>query len=1123
MKACRRPLATLVTLLALAGFLRLTPAPRAADKETKVIPPELKTLKYRSIGPAAGGRVSRAVGVPGDPRTYYAATAAGGVWKSTDGGILWKPIFDDQPVSSIGCIAVAPSDPNVIYVGSGEANIRGNVQPGNGIYKSTDAGKHWKHVWKQEGQIGTLVVHPKNADVAYAAVLGHAFGPNKERGVYRTTDGGKNWKKVLFKDNKTGASDVCLDPTNPTIVFAGLWQARRRPWELTSGGPGSGLYVSRDGGDNWKQLTGNGLPEGIWGKVGVAVAPSDPDKVYALIEAKKGGLFRSDDGGAKWKRVNGGHYLRQRAWYYSTLTIDPKNPNVVWCPNVKLVKSIDGGQTFKKVLGTHHGDHHDIWIDPKNPKRVIDSNDGGVDITINGGETWYAPRLPIAQFYHVACDNRTPYWCMGNMQDLGTAAVPSNSLSTAGITFRDWESVGGGETGFAVPDPVNPNIVYAGEYGGVFTRYDRRTRQVRNVTVYPTNPSGKAAKDLDYRFQWTAPILVSNHDHKKKVVYHAANVLFKTTDGGQTWKTVSPDLTRDDKKKLLDLFQCLPWLESVSPDLTRDDKAKQRWSGGPITGDNTTAEYYCTIFALAESPLKKGLLWAGSDDGLVHLTRNGGKKWVNLTDNIPGIPKWGTVCCIEPSPFGQGTAYLVVDNHRMDDMKPYLYRTTDFGQTWKSLTAKLPQDVFLRAVREDPKKKGLLYLGTEKGVSYSPDDGKTWRRLKLNLPTVAVTDLVVKGNDLVVATNGRSIWILDDLTPLRDSSWRKAKGTTLLPAAPAVRWRYHHPVYGSKDIYAAQNPAAGAIIHYYLKAKPIGKITLEIFDAKGNFVDRLTSDPWKPEIPKDDPDASGGEYKKTVLTTKPGINRVSWDLRYLGATPIKKAKIDSGIPIEGPLVLPGEYTLKLNVERKTFQTKVKVLPDPRVHLPKKDLEEQLKLALTVRDDITKLAGMVEQLRLLRAQLRSRETLLKDNAKARPLIKLGQKLVAKLDELEGKLHNPKAEVVYDILAQKGGAQLYSQLGYIFEALKDADGPPTQGIRTVYAAEKKNFQKYGKEWKALITGDLAWLNEKARKLKIPDVIVPAIGKTKDTTTTSGKGGVPKGYKDAYKKFTKRDEDD
>jgi photosystem II stability/assembly factor-like uncharacterized protein len=1056
-----------------AGILILAhhPFTLGDEPEPKGGPPEFKHLKYRLVGPAAGGRVSRACGIPGDPLTYYAATSAGGVWKAIDGGINWKPIFDDQPISSIGSIAVAPSNPNVLYVGSGEANIRGNVAAGNGIYKSTDAGKNWQHVWKQEGQIGTMIVHPTNADIAYAAVLGHAFGPNPERGVYRTVDGGKNWQKILYKDSDTGASDVCFDPSNPHVLFAGLWQARRKPWEMTSGGPGSGLYVSRDGGDTWKQLGGNGiekdklkgLPEGIYGKVGIAVAPSDGRRVYALIEAEKGGLYASQNGGESWDRVNGGRYLTQRAWYYSTLTIDPTNPEVIWVPQVPLLKSIDGGKNFQRIKGPHHGDHHDIWIDPKNPKRIIDSNDGGVDISINGGESWYAPPLPISQFYHVSADNRVPYYVMGNMQDLGTAAGPSNSLASSGILLGDWHTVGGGETGFAVSDPTNPNIVYAGEYGGYISRFDLRTRQAKNVSIYPTNPSGHGAADLRYRFQWTAPILISPHD--PNTIYHAANVLFKSTDAGMSWKPISPDLTQDDK-------------------------SKQQWSGGPITGDNTTAEFYCTIFAIAESPKQKGVLWAGSDDGLVHVSTDGGAHWENVTKSIAGMPKWGTVSCIEPSREDAGTAYLVVDAHRLDDMKPYLFLTSDFGKTWRPLTSNLKPDVYLHAVREDPKKRGMLYLGTERGVCYSTDNGGTWQELKLNLPTVAVHDLVVKGNDLVVGTNGRSIWIFDDLTSLREFSPKLAEQDVhVFPASPVTRWRYHSTVDRPLARQAGANPPPGAIFDYYLKAKPKDPIRLEVLDDKGTVIRIISSKPEEPDTPPGDPDGREDDPKKRALPVNVGVNRFAWDLCYTGATLIPKVKVDTGDAKTGPMVLPGTNTLKLIVDGKSVTTKVDVRGDPRVTVPLAQMQEQEKFALTVRDDVSRLSDIVIRLRAVRHQLNARNELLKDDDRTAPLCKASVDLVAKLDALDAKLHNPKAEVVYDILAQKGGAKLYSKLIFLFEFARDSDGAPTQGMREVHEELSRDLNELDAEWKALVAGDLAKLNESAKTLDVPSILVPS----------------------------------
>jgi photosystem II stability/assembly factor-like uncharacterized protein len=1039
-------------------FLALALAAPALAGEATKGPAPFEALAFRSIGPAAGGRAARVAGVPGDPRVYYVATASGGVWKSHDGGIRWEPIFDDQPVSSIGAIAVAPSDPNVVYVGSGEANIRGNVAAGNGIYKSTDAGKTWSHVLKQEGQIGTVIVHPKDPDVAFAAVLGHAFGPNPERGVYRTRDGGKTWKRVLERDPDTGASDVCFDPTNPTVLFAGLWQARRRPWELTSGGPGSGLFRSGDGGDTWTELgEKEGLPKKPWGKVGVAVAPSDGRRVYALIEADEGGLYVSTDGGKSFELKNPHHALRQRAWYYTTLTIDPTNPDVVWFPQVPMLKTIDGGKTILNVKGLSHGDHHDLWIDPIDPKRMIGANDGGVDVTIDAGESWYAAPLPIGQFYHVAVDDSRPYRVLGAMQDLGTASGPSDSLSSEGIRLADWRYVGGGEAGHVVAVPGRPDIVFAGEYMGYISRYDQKTRQARHVGIYPEDSSGHGAEDLKYRFQWTAPILASRH--QPGVVYHGANVLFRSADGGQSWT-------------------------AISPDLTRNDKSKQKWSGGPITGDNTGVEVYDTIFALAESPLEPGLLWVGSDDGLVHLTRDGGATWTDVTENVPGLPEWGTVSLIEPSPFDAATAYLVVDAHRLDDMRPYLWVTTDYGRSWKSLAKDLPQDVYLHAVREDPKRRGLLYLGTERGVSYSSDAGSTWRPLHLKLPTVAVHDLVVAGDDLVLATHGRSIWILDDLTAIREMSPEiQEKAVHLFSTRDATRFR-RHPDYEVEGTYP--NPPRGAIIQYYLKEAAGEEIRLEIRDRQGQLVRTLSSTPKPAELPPGDPDGWGAEPPKPELSKEKGVQRAVWDLTYEGATKIKGAKLDWGDPKRGPMVVPGEYTLTLQAGGETLTGTVRVLPDPRVELDAADLQEQVEQSLEIRDAISRLSGAVDQVRSIRSQLQERIGLWERHAAAQSLLDPAREIIARCDALEAKLQNPRAEVSYDILAQKGGVQLYSRMSALYVFTLEGDGRPTQGQRETFAAQSRELAGLLADLERLETGDLAELNRAAAAL--PAVLLP-----------------------------------
>jgi photosystem II stability/assembly factor-like uncharacterized protein len=1085
--------------------------------------PEFQNLKYRSIGPAAGGRVSRACGVAGDPLTYYVATAGGGVWKSTDGGVKFSPIFDETNVASIGSIAVAPSDPNVVYVGTGEANIRGNVQVGEGIFKSTDAGKTWKHVWKQVGQIGQIVVHPTNADIAYAAVLGHAFGPNPERGIYRTKNGGQTWEKILYVDEQTGASDITLDPNNPRVLLAGMWPTRRRPWEMTSGGPGGGLHLSTDGGDTWEKLgpskkkdgKGNGLPDGPYGRIGVTISPVDGKKMYALIEAEKGGLYRTMDGGETWELATDNRLLRQRPWYFSVIKAHPTQAETLFVCNVRLHKSTDSGSHFSEVKGPSHVDHHDLWIDPKNPKRMINANDGGVDITTDGGKTWRAPPLPICQFYHVACDNATPYRVMGCMQDMGSASGPSNSLNHDGVRLADWTTVGGGEAGYAVPDPSDPNIIYAGEYGGYISRYDRRTRQARHVGIYPYDPSGIAPSELKYRFQWTSPILISRDD--PKTIYHAANVIFRSRDGGQTW-------------------------DKITQDLTKNDKNKQKWSGGPITGDNTGVEVYCTIFALAESPKNKRILWVGTDDGYVQISKDEGFFWENVTPNIPDMPDWGTVCCIEPSYFDENTAYVVVDNHRMNDLKSYIWKTTDQGLTWHPITLGLPKDEYALVIREDPKKKGLLYLGTSKGVYLSTDGGKGWRPFRLNMPPVACTDLVVKENDLVVGTHGRSIWILDDLTPVRQ--WNpmiRQKESHVFPPAQATRWRYDSSITAHLATAAGENPPEGAIIYYYLKNSPKKPIVIEIKNSEGKIVNRFEGEPEgamseKKESDKKESDkkeAEDEEDEKPEVPTKKGVNRFVWNLRHAGATKIKKAQIDMGNPAVGPLVAPGRYSVEITIEGQKQIVSLEVKADPRVTEPvaitkggktpeylsvpprmadektiqenanvpwikrmgiqeriNDELTEQEQFVLSLRDRVNQLTQTVETLRLVRKQLLMQEELLakEKEAKIKALLKQNKAIQKKLDDLEAKLHNPKAEVNYDILAQKGGAKLYSQLSSLIDFAKDGDGPPTQGMKLLAKELFEEFDKLVQDWESLKKEDVGKLNDLSKGIGAPSIWLP-----------------------------------
>ncbi|HEY0366984.1 MAG TPA: hypothetical protein VGC73_10965, partial [Pyrinomonadaceae bacterium] len=700
--------------------LTLTAIPVHAQNGTPPKPPDLlKPLQYRSIGPYRGGRSAAVTGVPSQPGVFYYGATGGGVWKTTDGGINWESISDGSVfgTGSVGAIAVADSDPNTIYVGMGESPIRGNVSHGDGVYKSNDAGKTWKRTGLEDTrQIPRIRIHPKNPDLVYVAALGHVWGPNDQRGVFRSKDGGKTWDKIFSRGNKAGAIDLILDPSNANILYAGFWEVYRKPWTLESGGPGSGIFKSTDGGDTWNELTRNpGMPKGMVGKVGIAVSPANPDRVWAIVEAEDGGVFRSDNGGNTWTRVNEERRLRQRAWYYTRIYADPKNADSVYILNTGFYRSNDGGRTYTGI-GVPHGDNHDLWIAPDDPNRMIESNDGGANVSYNGGRSWTEQDQPTAQFYRVALDNDFPYNVYGAQQDNSTVRIASRTTE-GGIGTSDWYDVGGGESGWVAPSPKDSNIVFAGSYGGLTTRYDKRTGQLRDINPYPNNPMGAGADVLKYRFQWNFPLLFSPHDANK--LYTAANVLFMSTDEGSSWQIISPDLTRNDK-------------------------SKQGASGGPITKDNTSVEYYATIFTVIESPVQAGTIWTGSDDGLVQVTRDGGKNWSNVTPPSSMMPEWIQINSIDASPHDPGTAYVAATMYKWDDNKPYLYRTTDYGKTWKKITNGIPDTTFTRVIREDPNKRGLLYAGTETGMYVSFDNGDHWQSMQLNLPIVPITDLAIQ-------------------------------------------------------------------------------------------------------------------------------------------------------------------------------------------------------------------------------------------------------------------------------------------------------------------------------------------------------------------------------------------
>ena len=1034
-------------------------------------------LKYRTIGPAVGGRVDRVTGVPGDPLTFYLAAAQGGIWKSENGGRAWKPVFDEAANANTGSIAVAPSDHSVIYVGTGEANIRGNVTFGTGIFRSNDAGKSWQQVWRTHGQIGTIAVDPHNADIAYAAVFGSPFGAGKERGVYRTTDGGRNWQRVLFKDEWTGAADIAIDPNRPRVLFAGMWQALRQPWTMTSGGPGSGLYRSEDGGDTWKRISEHGLPLGELGKIGVAVARSDSRRVYALIEARDGGLFRSDDGGGNWERISAARVLRQRAWYYSTLTIDPDNADIVWLPQVNLVKTVDGGKSLFSVKGLHHGDNHDVWIDPTDNRRIIVGNDGGVDLSNDGGRTWFSPSIPLAQFYNIDADDRIPYHVGGTMQDWGTSSGPAYVLRGNGAPMvADFYTVGGGEAGDFAYDRELPGNIYAGEYSGYLSRYQELTGQLRDISIYPRNMSGHGAEDAQYRFQWTAPIATSNWD--PAVLYHGANVLFRTPDRGVHW-------------------------QAISGDLTRNDKSKQKWAGGPLTGDNTGVEVYDTIFSIAESPVAKDEIWVGTDDGLVQITRDGGKTWQNVTP--AKLPPWATVEGIEASRKDAGTAYVAVDARRLNDTHPYLFRTRDFGRSWDQLGKGLPDDQHLFVVREDPTDPNLLYVGAERGVFLSRDGGASFEDLRLNLPAISVSDIKVKHDDLILGTR-RSIWVLDDLSSLRAFAPSiRNEALHLFKPRPAYRFRLDT----RWDHDGATDPAPlGLIVDYWLKDKPKqtpkdddkpesaeeakkNEGRLEIFDAQGRLVRTLSTHPRPLKYPKDDADQPPeDEELKPELAQEQGLNRIVWDLRYEGAKRLEKAKIDQGEPEKGVLALPGTYTLKLTMAGQTATTTAEIKPDPHSPVPAADLAQNVAFALRLREALNRLTDDIEVIRSMREQADAIRRQTSANPALKDVTASAEAVVRRCDELDLLVQNPKAEVVYDVLAgRQGGAKLYSQLSPMYSDIQTSDYAPTQGQSEQLETNLADLASREKDLAALRSGELATLEQRLRAAGLPHVILPA----------------------------------
>ncbi len=1015
-------------------------------------------LQWRLIGPFRGGRVLAVTGVPGQPNTYYFGAVSGGVWKTTDSGAAWTPVSDKDAFSSVGAIAVAPSNPAVIYVGTGEACIRGNISYGNGVWKSVDGGKTWKHIGLDDTRhIGRISVDPHNPDIVLVAALGHAYAPNAERGVFRTTDGGATWQKVLYKDDKTGAIDLSFDPNNASVVFATLWEARRSPWELVSGGPGSGVYRSSDGGATWKQLGGNGLPKGVLGRIGVAVSGANPDRIYAIVEAAEGGIFRSDNGGDNWTRVNGESRFTQRSWYYAHIFADPKNADTIYVLNTGLYRSTDAGKSWTQLRGMH-GDHHALWIDPENPQRLINGNDGGATISTDGGKTWSTQNnQPTAQFYHVATDNRFRYYLYGAQQDNSTVAIASSTDSGA-IDIRDWYPVGGGESGFVVPYLPDPNIVFAGSYDGLITRYNKTTGEQQDINPWPDNPMGWGADKLKYRFQWTAPIALSPHD--PNVLYHAADVLFRSTNMGQSWT-------------------------AISPDLTRNDKGKQGPSGGPITKDNTSVEYYDTIFAVAESPVQKGQIWAGSDDGLIHLTRDSGATWENVTPK--DLPEWGTVSLIDASSQDAGVAYVAVDRHRLDDFAPYIFKTADYGKTWTKIVAGIPAGSFVHAVRQDPVSKSILYAGTETGVFISWDDGAHWQPLKLNLPQVPIHDLLVKDDDLVVATHGRSFWSLDNIAALRQLNSSSGADVFLYKPGVAYRTRAGRAAAGgaTRQLAAGQNPLGPVVLDYFLKSAPEGEVTLEILDSQNNLVRKFSSKEAPRRRQVTEAESEFEEFQPAAqprLPVKQGSNRFVWDLRYTAPNNVAGLAQWGGRP-RGALAAPGTYTAKLTIGGKAYTVPVELKIDPRLKVTQNDLARQFELASAIAKRIGEANDSVNQMRDLRDQLHGLRDRFEKNANAKDVLAAAEALEKKIAPIEDEVAQTKSKASEDPL--NFPIRVNNKLLLLQQTVESADTAPTQQAQAVFAELGKQLDASLAKWRQIVSTDLPALNETVRNANLPAI--------------------------------------
>ncbi|MCH2182031.1 MAG: hypothetical protein MK108_08505 [Mariniblastus sp.] len=1002
-----------------------------------------EATQFRSIGPFRGGRSAAVTGVPGKPMLYYQGAAGGGVWRTTDGGSSWENLSDGFFGGSIGAIEVAPSDPNIIYVGGGEVTVRGNVSHGYGMWKSYDGGQTWKESGLQDSRrIPRIRVHPTNPDLVYAAVLGHLHGPNQERGVYRSRDGGASWERILFVSEEAGAVDLVIDPNNPRVLYASMWKVKRTPYSLESGGEGSGIWKSTDGGDHWTDISrNNGLPKGPLGISGVTVSPVDSNRVWAIVEAPEGGLFRSDDAGKTWKRVNDERKLRQRAWYYTRVYAGPQNIDEVYVLNVRFWRSTDGGSTFSSI-STPHGDHHDLWIAPEDPDRMAIADDGGAQVSYSRGKSWSTyMNQPTAQFYRVTTDNHFPYRIYGAQQDNSTVRI-RHRTDRGSIGERDWEPTAGGESGHIAPDPVEPDIVYGGSYGGYLTRIDHRTGERRNIHIWPDNPMGHGAGDGKFRFQWNFPIFFSHHH--PGTLYAAGNVLFKTEDEGASWQQISPDLTRNDPSKLGS-------------------------SGGPITQDNTSVEYYCTIFAACESLHEPDVIWVGSDDGLIHVTRDGGKNWSNVTP--PGMPEWMQINSIEPHPTEKGGLYVAGTRYKSDDFKPYLYKTTDYGATWQPINNGIDRKHFTRVLRADPVRPGQLFAGTESGLYISTDDGEHWQPFQCNLPVVPITDMVIKNDDLVVATQGRSFWVLDDLSLLRQ--WKPEllkKPMHLFSGRPVYRMGGGGSRRASAT--AGQNVPSGVDLHLHLKEAVDEKhpIQLELTDAKGNRVGSYSTKPEK-------------KLKQKKLNLSPGMNLVNWDMRVPGAESFEGMVLWGG-GLQGPRVVPGIYTATLTQGDHSETVEFEIRKDPRCSVSDEDLQAQFEFLIGVRDKLTETHEMIKQLREVKGQIDSLSQRLKGET-YQAIREQGQEITDRLSAIEKKLYQTQNQSPQDPL--NFPIRLNNRLSSLVGVASMGDNAPTRQSIEVRDVLVSEIDALLAEAKQILSQDVQAFNQKVSAANVPAIFV------------------------------------